>query len=138
MSDDRFARQNRYGPPPEFPLASSCTRIVRHLSGPNMHALSPPHRRCGRDGTIVRPGKARDPISANRVGLYFHCAFRFNNPITRAHVRLLGPCFKTGRMGNRQNIKARRRSHRHQHLHHKTEARNWAPDRATQMQQLAS
>ena len=29
--------------------------------------------------------------------LHFHCAFRFSfNPMTRAHVRLLGPCFKTG------------------------------------------
>ncbi|KAK8722816.1 hypothetical protein OTU49_012061 [Cherax quadricarinatus] len=38
-SDDRFARQNRYGPPPEFPLASSWPGIVHHLSGPNMSAL---------------------------------------------------------------------------------------------------
>lgn len=37
-SDDRFARQNRYGPPPEFPLASSWPGIVHHLSGPNMSA----------------------------------------------------------------------------------------------------
>lgn len=36
----------------------------------------------------------RRPLS----GLHFHCAFRFSaNPMTRAHVRLLGPCFKTGR-----------------------------------------
>ncbi|KAL7630225.1 UNVERIFIED_CONTAM: hypothetical protein RMT77_019633 [Armadillidium vulgare] len=32
-SDDRFARQNRYGPPPEFPLASSWPSIDHHLSG---------------------------------------------------------------------------------------------------------
>src|SRR6516162_154704 len=32
--DDRFARQNRCEPPPEFPLASPYTGIVRHLSGP--------------------------------------------------------------------------------------------------------
>ncbi|KAK8725133.1 hypothetical protein OTU49_017488 [Cherax quadricarinatus] len=38
-SDDRFARQNRYGPPPEFPLASSWPGIVHHLSGRNMSAL---------------------------------------------------------------------------------------------------
>ena len=30
--------------------------------------------------------------------------------MTRAHVRLLGPCFKTGRMGHRQDTKAERRS----------------------------
>ena len=38
MSDERFARQYRFGPPPRFPLASSCTSIVHHLSGPNIHA----------------------------------------------------------------------------------------------------
>ncbi|KIL53776.1 hypothetical protein M378DRAFT_293576 [Amanita muscaria Koide BX008] len=37
--DDRFARQNRYEPPPEFPLASPYSGIVHHLSGPNIHAL---------------------------------------------------------------------------------------------------
>jgi len=36
--DDRFARQNRCEPPPEFPLASPYTSIVRHLSGRNLHA----------------------------------------------------------------------------------------------------
>ncbi|CAG8848328.1 6654_t:CDS:1, partial [Racocetra persica] len=33
--DDRFARQNHYEPPPEFPLASFYSGIVYHLSGPN-------------------------------------------------------------------------------------------------------
>jgi len=28
----------------EFPLASSCSSIVHHLSGPNVYALSPPLR----------------------------------------------------------------------------------------------
>ncbi|PCH40646.1 hypothetical protein WOLCODRAFT_86171, partial [Wolfiporia cocos MD-104 SS10] len=37
--DDRFARQNRYEPPPGFPLASPYSGIVHHLSGPNTHAL---------------------------------------------------------------------------------------------------
>jgi hypothetical protein len=40
MFDDRFARQNRYEPPPEFPLASPYTGIVHHLSGPILHALT--------------------------------------------------------------------------------------------------
>ena len=39
------------------------------------------------------------PTSA---GLYFHCAAGLiQDPLTRAHVRLLGPCFKTGRVGDR-------------------------------------
>ncbi|RKP28819.1 hypothetical protein METBISCDRAFT_20126, partial [Metschnikowia bicuspidata] len=38
--DDRFARQNRCEPPPEFPLASPYPSIVHHLSGPNSCAFS--------------------------------------------------------------------------------------------------
>lgn len=30
------------------------------------------------------------------------CAYEFTRSLTRTHVRLLGPCFKTGRMGNPQ------------------------------------
>lgn len=39
--DDRFARQDRCEPPPEFPLASPCSSIVHHLSGLSTHALAP-------------------------------------------------------------------------------------------------
>uniref|UniRef100_A0A6N2NM75 Senescence-associated protein n=1 Tax=Salix viminalis TaxID=40686 RepID=A0A6N2NM75_SALVM len=39
-SDERFARQYRCGPPPEFPLASPRSGIVHHLSGPDRHALT--------------------------------------------------------------------------------------------------
>ncbi|KAI9540407.1 hypothetical protein NQZ68_040722 [Dissostichus eleginoides] len=64
-SDDRFARQDRYGPPPEFPLASPCPGIVHHLSGPIARAHAPPPRQCGRDGPVVRPApRGRDPTSA--------------------------------------------------------------------------
>ena len=38
MYDERFARQYRYEPPPEFPQALPFTGIVHHLSGPNMYA----------------------------------------------------------------------------------------------------
>ena len=38
--NDRFARQNRFEPPPEFPLASPYSGIVHHLSGPNSYALT--------------------------------------------------------------------------------------------------
>ena len=43
--DDRFARQNRCEPPPEFPLASPYTGIVHHLSGPNSYAPTQIHPR---------------------------------------------------------------------------------------------
>ena len=39
--DDRFARQDRCEPPPEFPLASPCSSIVHHLSGLSARALAP-------------------------------------------------------------------------------------------------
>ncbi|KAL2248662.1 UNVERIFIED_CONTAM: hypothetical protein Sindi_2339900 [Sesamum indicum] len=39
-SDERFARQYRCGPPPEFPLASPRSGIVHHLSGPDRYAHS--------------------------------------------------------------------------------------------------
>lgn len=40
MFDDRFARQNRYGLPPEFLLASAYTSIDHHLSGLRLCALA--------------------------------------------------------------------------------------------------
>jgi hypothetical protein len=46
---------------------------------------------------MMRPIKLRiSYLSLTKASLYFHCAFRFDNPMTCAHVRLLGPCFKTG------------------------------------------
>ncbi|KAL3084258.1 hypothetical protein niasHS_009746 [Heterodera schachtii] len=67
-SDDRFARQNRFGLPPEFPLASSCSGIVHHLSGLSAYALSPPHRmRSIRDYVAPQHRSARDHTSAPRV-----------------------------------------------------------------------
>ncbi|KAK7570800.1 hypothetical protein V9T40_009833 [Parthenolecanium corni] len=41
-SDDRFARQNRCGPPSGFPLTSSWPGIVHHLSGTRVHAVGAP------------------------------------------------------------------------------------------------
>eukprot|EP00171_Calliarthron_tuberculosum_P023618 IDg23618t1 len=41
--DERFARQHRYEPPPEFPLALPYSGIVHHLSGPSTTALGAFH-----------------------------------------------------------------------------------------------
>jgi len=38
--DDRFARQNRYEPPPEFPLASPYAVKDHQLSGLDIYALT--------------------------------------------------------------------------------------------------
>ncbi|KZV37743.1 hypothetical protein F511_33236 [Dorcoceras hygrometricum] len=54
-SDERFARQYRCGPPPEFPLASPRSGIVHHLSGPDSRI---PLVRTSSESTVRRPGKA--------------------------------------------------------------------------------
>ncbi|KAL2319118.1 hypothetical protein Fmac_032994 [Flemingia macrophylla] len=93
-SDERFSHQYRCGPPPEFPLASPRLGIVHHLSGPDRYALTRTlHRRSGSvDGATH---KGIPPIS-------FLAPYGFTRLLTRTHVRLLGPCFKTGRMGSPQ------------------------------------
>ncbi len=50
---------------------------------------------------ILKPrAVARSVAGAKRTfpSSHFHCAGRFDHPRTCTHVRLLGPCFKTGRM----------------------------------------
>ncbi|BFG37415.1 hypothetical protein CerSpe_236890 [Prunus speciosa] len=92
-ADERFARQYRCGPPPEFPLASPRSGIVHHLSGPDsMLSLEPFSEDQGRS--------AVQPSRGSRSQLPY--ALRVYRPLTRTHVRLLGPCFKTGRMGSPQ------------------------------------
>ncbi|CAN6588582.1 unnamed protein product [Malus baccata var. baccata] len=93
-ADERFARQYRCGPPPEFPLASPRSGIVHHLSGPDRHA---------RTRTLLR--RSRSVGGATPRGIppvSFLAPYGFDRPLTRTHVRLLGPCFKTGRMGSSQ------------------------------------
>src|SRR3954464_1277451 len=51
------------------------------------------HKRSGSVGGATH--KRIPPIS-------FLAPYGFTRPLTRTHVRLLGPCFKTGRMGSPQ------------------------------------
>lgn len=58
---------------------------------------------------MVRPGPRRAPATPGippqpaRAGPHLHCAAGFRaQPPTRARARLLGPCFKTGRVGSRR------------------------------------
>ena len=51
------------------------------------------------DRSIMRPPVSGQALtSVDQVYLYFHFASRVCHPKTRAYVRLLGPCFKTGRL----------------------------------------
>ena len=81
MFDDRFARQNRYGLPSEFPLTSSYTSIDHHLSGLSLCALASPQLKItGRAGdALLAPynGSITDLTSAIQDDLYFHFAFEF-------------------------------------------------------------
>ena len=85
MYDERFARQHRYEPPSEFPLNLPFTSIVHHLSGPNRRA----HNQTSLNWLVCCWHK--DPSN------HFHFASRVNHPWTCIYVRLLGPCFNTGR-----------------------------------------
>uniref|UniRef100_K1PGB6 Uncharacterized protein n=2 Tax=Magallana gigas TaxID=29159 RepID=K1PGB6_MAGGI len=80
--DDRFARQNRCGPPSEFPLTSSYSSIVHHLSGTNVYALAPPLRRSANGtGRWCAPAATDrgSHLGRTRGCLHFHYAFRFRN-----------------------------------------------------------
>ena len=89
MSNERFARQYRFELPSGFHLTSPCTSIVHHLSGPSMHAPAR-HWPEGQRSACLAPRGARAILVSLCVWV---C-----HPNTRAHVRLLGPCFKTGRI----------------------------------------
>ncbi|CAN6973312.1 unnamed protein product, partial [Brassica rapa subsp. trilocularis] len=69
---ERFARQYRCGPPPEFPLASPRSGIVHHLSGPDRHAHT---RNLLRRSRSVGCAPVRDP--ANQLP----CALRVYSPV---------------------------------------------------------
>ena len=68
--DDRFARQNRDGPPPEFPLASPSSSIVHHLSGPIGRAPTRTARKRGR--STMHPD--HDEAGGGSRLVHFHCA----------------------------------------------------------------
>ncbi|KAE8723918.1 hypothetical protein F3Y22_tig00011277pilonHSYRG00009 [Hibiscus syriacus] len=91
--DERFTRQYRCGPPPEFPLASPSSGIVNHLSGPDRHDLT---RTLPRRSSSFGGAPVKDPANE------FPWILRVFCPFTRTHVRHLGPCFKMGWMGSPQ------------------------------------
>ncbi|OIW03237.1 hypothetical protein TanjilG_29985 [Lupinus angustifolius] len=101
---------------------SSRSGIVHHLSGPDRYALTRTlHRRSGSVGGATHKGIP--PIS-------FLAPYGFTCPLTRTHVRLLGPCFKTGRMGSPQAVgpngepAGRRQEHAVAEAHQTTRASN--------------
>ena len=115
MSEERFARQYLYGPPPGFPLASTCASIVHHLSGPNIHAqASILHPKISITADEEHISVIIQSISL-RLGVY--------NSRTRTYVRLLGPCFKTGRITTpNNNVKMNKRKQKETKINRTTMA----------------
>ncbi|CAN7022514.1 unnamed protein product [Brassica rapa subsp. trilocularis] len=89
-SDERFARQYRCGPPPEFPLASPRSGIVHHLSGPDRHAHT---RTLLRRSRSVGCAPVRDP--ANQLP----CALRVYSPIDSHTCQTPWSVFQDGSNG---------------------------------------
>ena len=95
MSDERFARQYRYEPPPGFPLASPCSGIVHHLSGPNMYAHTQ---------TSTSKGSGRQRVYRT----CFHCASGFATP-KLAHM--LDSLVRVSRRGDQKHFVVEIRHH---------------------------
>ncbi|CAN6973722.1 unnamed protein product [Brassica rapa subsp. trilocularis] len=108
-SDERFARQYRCGPPPEFPLASPRSGIVHHLSGPDRHAHT---RTLLRRSRSVGCAPVRDP--ANQLP----CALRVYSPVDSHTCQTPWSVFQdgsngepTGRRPEHADAEARRSGH---------------------------
>ncbi|CAN7092945.1 unnamed protein product [Brassica rapa subsp. narinosa] len=92
FQDERFARQYRCGPPPEFPLASPRSGIVHHLSGPDRHAHT---RTLLRRSRSVGCAPVRDP--ANQLP----CALRVYSPVDSHTCLTPWSVFQDGSNGER-------------------------------------
>jgi len=99
--DDRFGRQNRFGPPPEFPPASPYTSIAHWFSGGTLHtspwlclAEWPRCARRGGRGPAHARGRLPAPLNPLRSCSLRYVGIRVPSPCRQG--ALLGPCYKTG------------------------------------------
>ncbi|CAN7092664.1 unnamed protein product, partial [Brassica rapa subsp. narinosa] len=90
FQDERFTRQYRCGPPPEFPLASPRSGIVHHLSGPDRHAHTRTFLRRSRS---VGCAPVRDP--ANQLP----CALWVYSPVDSHTCQIPWSVFQDGSNG---------------------------------------
>ncbi|KAJ5453393.1 hypothetical protein N7530_012860 [Penicillium desertorum] len=87
--DDRFARQNRYEPPPEFPLASPYSGIVHHLRVPTATLLLKSIRRL-QDRSMVHPRGFPPPFAfTSRTGLTPEHSRRCSDSLVRVSRRVV-------------------------------------------------
>eukprot|EP00253_Pinus_taeda_P016797 PITA_16797 len=87
-ADERFARQYRYEPPPEFPLASPCSGIVHHLSGPN---------RCARTRTLRISSRSVDDAPPQERGSRPSASLRLAGFQTRRLAHMLDSLVRVSR-----------------------------------------
>jgi hypothetical protein len=94
------------------PLAHRTVRCTTKQSGSprsgKVHHLSGPDRRAPTRTLHRRSGSASGAAREGLLFVSFLAHLRFLKPSTRTHVRLLGLCFKMGRMGSSQTIVAQR------------------------------
>ena len=76
--------------------------LLRHSSpsfgSQRIRSSSAPSQAIGTGLCCVRASRSHGSHISHRADLHFHCAFGFSHPMTRAYAKLLGPCFKTGRI----------------------------------------
>ncbi|CAN7022672.1 unnamed protein product, partial [Brassica rapa subsp. trilocularis] len=89
-SDERFARQYRCGPPPEFPLASPRSGIVHHLSGPDRHAHTL---------TLLRRSRSVGSVPVRYPANQLPCALRFYSPVDSYTCQTPWSVFQDGSIG---------------------------------------
>ncbi|CAN6974156.1 unnamed protein product [Brassica rapa subsp. trilocularis] len=90
FQDEQFARQYRCGPPLEFPLASPCSGIVHHLSGPDRDAHT---RTLLRRSRLVGCAPVRVP--ANQLP----CTLRVYSPVDSHTCQTPWSVFQDGSNG---------------------------------------
>ena len=88
-SEKRFARQHIYEPPPRFPLGFT---LLRHSSPSFGSQQVCSHSNLSQKIMVGRWCRLTPSHQSGYLRLWVY------NPPTRIHVRLLGPCFKTGRL----------------------------------------
>lgn len=101
-SRDRFARQNRFDPPPDVSQASVWPSIVHRLSGPNSATVVASSPIEDARALLAAPRGARPSCRPDARARPFdfsaaHNSRCFEHLRLAALIRLRGPCFKTGR-----------------------------------------
>lgn len=90
------------------PCAPSTREAGGKRRGKGTHPAHPPRPRFGMGNSAAAAGRGsapedadRGPKTPGRPPFTFITPLGLVRPMTRTHVRLLGPCFKTGRVGHR-------------------------------------